>query len=994
MAIRTFNSVGGFSVGEIPTSVILPNGDVTTGNARLTSNVVVGNITTGSGNITVGNTILAGNLRTDHLLYANGVAWDLQQAAGSNNQIQYNTGNDFSADANLAFYPANGQFVTSNINVSGNIVASNLLSNTLTSGRIVISNSALLTDAPNLKYDTVSQKLTAVNFETLSDAVIGGNLTVQGTLTSLETTNTTIEDNTVVLNKGETGSGVSSGTSGIEIDRGTSNNTTLLWTESANAWVFKYGTANANILAGNAIIAGDVSISNSLSVTANITAGNINGNLYGNFVGNVNANLTAPGSDTQILFNDATAIQAATGLTYNKTSNLVTLSGNISVSNVTSVSNIAFSNGGYFNQLGNIISIATSGTASKVELKSIDGANTTTVSANASGVNFVAGSGTLTFSTNGNLITSGNISASAGLIAGNSLYINTTANVRGDTTLGGNLSVASQTTIGGNVTIGNVSATANANISGNLYVGVDANIVGALTIGNLNVRNYVNSNLIPGTAGDGDANTGYSLGTQALPWKDLWLSSNAIHLGTATINANSSGVVFTSNQAITQNLYAGNIQTTGYVFVGNASIPANLVAYGTGNIANTTVSTSTTTGALIVAGGVGIGGNLNVGGVGNILGNLLVGNATSPKSANITQDITIGRDANVGGNLSISGNLLVTGTTTYLNVQSIDAKDSIMSLGGPGSNTDLDSPTTKDSGLFLRNYYTGAPSNQFMGWSTAGKEFQLLSSASLTNEVATGTFANLHIGVLNSSNIYGRIETASQPNVTTMMGLVDVAVSNVANINIATVGNLVASGLRYPLADGTSGQLLTTYGNGTLYFSTISQTSISNGSSNISVSQNSNISLTSNGHTSLIVTDTGANVIGNLNVTGSVTLGNISVGEISPTTIKIGNSSIRSSTITTTSVTPGQVIAEVSATGVRGIEFFVKGEDTTGLKYSIATVAAVHNGTDIAYDVYGTVMIGGYVGKLSASYAGGNIQLIVTPSSTNPTVWTTQFKTI
>jgi carbonic anhydrase/acetyltransferase-like protein (isoleucine patch superfamily) len=993
MAIRTFNSVGGFSVGEIPTSVILPNGDVTTGNARLTSNVIVGNIITGSGNITVGNTILTGNLRTDNLLYANGATWDLQQAAGSNNQIQYNVGNDFGANANLAFYPANGQFVTSHINVSGNIVAANLLSNTLTSGRIVISNSNLLTDAPNLKYDTVTQKLTAVNFETLGDTVIGGNLTVQGTLTSLETTNTTIEDNTVVLNKGETGSGVSSGTSGLEIDRGTSNNTTLLWTESSNAWVFKYGTANANIVAGNASISGDVSIGNSLYVTANLIARNISGNLYGNIYGNVNANLSAPGADTQILFNDANAVQAASGLTYNKTSNLVTLSGNISVNNVTNISNIAFSNGGYINQLGNGINITALGTASKVELKTVDGANTTTVLANANGVTFVAGTGTLSFSTNGNLITSGNISASTGLITGNSLYINTTANVRGDTTLGGNLSVSSQTTIGGNVTIGNVSATANANISGNLYVGVDANIAGALTIGNLNVRNYVNSNLIPGIAGNGDANTGYSLGTQVFPWKDLWLSSNAIHLGTANINANSSGVVFTSNQSITQNLYAGNIQTNGYVFIGNASVPANLVTYGTGNISNTTVSTNTTTGALVVAGGAGIGGNLNVGGITNILGNLLVGNASSPKDANITQDIIIGRDANVGGNLSISGNLLVTGTTTYLNVQNIDSKDSIMSLGGPGNAAELNSPTTKDSGLFLRNYYTGTPSNQFMGWSTASKEFQLLSSATLTNEVASGTFANLHIGVLNSANVYGRIETVNQPNVTTMSGLTDIAVSNVANINIATIGNLVASGLRYPLADGTNGQLLTTYGNGKLYFSSISQTSISNGSSNINIAS-SNISLTANGHTSLVITDTGANVIGNLNVTGSVTLGNISVGEISPTTVKIGNSSIRSNTITTTSVTPGQIIAEVNAFGVCGIEFFVKGEDNTGLKYSIATVAAVHNGTDIAYDVYGTVNIGGYVGKLSASYAGGKIQLIVTPSSTNPTVWTTQFKTI
>ena len=54
----------------------------------------------------------------------------------------------------------------------------------------------------------------------------------------------------------------------------------------------------------------------------------------------------------------------------------------------------------------------------------------------------------------------------------------------------------------------------------------------------------------------------------------------------------------------------------------------------------------------------------------------------------------------------------------------------------------------------------------------------------------------------------------------------------------------------------------------------------------------------------------------------------------------------------------------------------------------------MHDGTNLSYDVYGTVNIGGWVGKLSANYSGGKVQLLVTPSSTNSIKWTTQYKTI
>ena len=53
------------------------------------------------------------------------------------------------------------------------------------------------------------------------DTIITGNLTVQGDLTSVSTTNLEIEDRIITLNDGETGPGVSLVYSGIEIDRGT-----------------------------------------------------------------------------------------------------------------------------------------------------------------------------------------------------------------------------------------------------------------------------------------------------------------------------------------------------------------------------------------------------------------------------------------------------------------------------------------------------------------------------------------------------------------------------------------------------------------------------------------------------------------------------------------------------------------------------------------------------------------------------------------------------
>ena len=61
---------------------------------------------------------------------------------------------------------------------------------------------------------------------------VTGDLVVEGSTVIIEATNLDIEDNIIVLNKGETGAGVTLDYSGIEIDRGSLGEASLIWNEN------------------------------------------------------------------------------------------------------------------------------------------------------------------------------------------------------------------------------------------------------------------------------------------------------------------------------------------------------------------------------------------------------------------------------------------------------------------------------------------------------------------------------------------------------------------------------------------------------------------------------------------------------------------------------------------------------------------------------------------------------------------------------------------
>ena len=79
-----------------------------------------------------------------------------------------------------------------------------------------------------------SASVTFGQVETISNLVVGGNLTVNGTTTTLNTETLSIEDNIVVLNSNVTGAPVLN--AGIEVERGDSANVAIRWNESLDVW--------------------------------------------------------------------------------------------------------------------------------------------------------------------------------------------------------------------------------------------------------------------------------------------------------------------------------------------------------------------------------------------------------------------------------------------------------------------------------------------------------------------------------------------------------------------------------------------------------------------------------------------------------------------------------------------------------------------------------------------------------------------------------------
>lgn len=72
---------------------------------------------------------------------------------------------------------------------------------------------------------------------------VTGNLIVEGDTLTVSAENLNVADNIIIVNYGETGSGVTLEYSGIQVDRGTATAASLVYDEAADSWLIGHGTA-------------------------------------------------------------------------------------------------------------------------------------------------------------------------------------------------------------------------------------------------------------------------------------------------------------------------------------------------------------------------------------------------------------------------------------------------------------------------------------------------------------------------------------------------------------------------------------------------------------------------------------------------------------------------------------------------------------------------------------------------------------------------------
>jgi len=80
----------------------------------------------------------------------------------------------------------------------------------------------------------INQGLTTTSDVAFNDLTLAGNLIVNGTTTTVNSTEVSIGDAVILLNSDETGT--PSQNAGFEVERGSSTNVSFFWNETNDAW--------------------------------------------------------------------------------------------------------------------------------------------------------------------------------------------------------------------------------------------------------------------------------------------------------------------------------------------------------------------------------------------------------------------------------------------------------------------------------------------------------------------------------------------------------------------------------------------------------------------------------------------------------------------------------------------------------------------------------------------------------------------------------------
>ena len=728
-----------------------------------------------------------------------------------------------------AYLPTyDGNLTAGNLSVAGTVSASGIVQ-----GAYLVGNIASATGGysnTNVAAYLPTYLPTYVGNINAGNAVITGNLQVQGTTTTVNTSILAVANVNIIVGANTNVSSALNG-GGLLVGNNQAGNTPAAsWTYdyTNSAWTSnQLAIIGANVIGSNILTAGQVSATGNAYAGNILTAGNVSaaGNVY---AGNIVL--------TDII--NAGAVQ----------SNYWISAGSYILANT------------YISAVGNVISgnLLTAGQLS--------------AAGNVTGANYLG----TTISVSGN-VTSGNV-RTAGQVSATGV-ITSAANINGSNFNTVGLISATANVVGGNLrTAGQVTATGNV-VAGNILTAGLLSATGNVTGGNLSVIGQVNAGGIligGGTAISGASAVGAYSGTWAAGGTNIKLSNN---LGSGNIIGNVSGnVAFTALQtgfdvpnALTSgsvsslgNITGGNIVTagqvsatgniTGNVFLGNGSQLTGVVATNIGTLTNLTVTGNITGGNLSVGANVisGTGNiyaaNVLVSGLQSVTGNVNTGNLLTAGLVSAVGNVTGGNirtagqvsasgavyalQVSTGGNIVTAQNITATGTiiaatlgTVGVNIGSgnvgtgnVSASGQVVAGTVSASGTIQSASTISgNSGsfnnIFSTNVISGTGNVTGGNILTAGL---VSATGNITGNVFIGNGSQLtgvvatNIGTLTNLTVTGTITGGNvSVGANTISGTGSVFASVVSATANVTGGNILTAGLLSATANITGGNIVT-----------------------------------------------------------------------------------------------------------------------------------------------------------------------------------------
>lgn len=267
---------------------------------------------------------------------------------------------------------------------------------------------------------------------------------------------------------------------------------------------------------------------------------------------------------------------------------------------------------------------------------------------------------------------------------------------------------------------------------------------------------------------------------------------------------------YVNNDAVNNQLWYGAKEG---LIIGNGTAPgATLDVVGTVRISslttitNTTGASSTSTGALQVRGGVGIGENLYVGGNQIATGTLRINNTSSNTGTAASNSLYVLGGAFIEKNLVVKdtavfqGNVIISGDATYAFSTNTVVTDNLLSIHAPQGSTSSHTWSLddgRDIGL-LFHYYKTTDKDAFLGWNNASGFLEWYENGTETG----GTFNGSTYGTFRTGGIrlVGGATNSGNTNTGDLQVLGGVGIAN----NLYVGGNTV-------LGPTTAASVITSY---------------------------------------------------------------------------------------------------------------------------------------------------------------------------------------